>query len=216
METANRISSSTIIEDVESHYKSDPTVAIVYYYFDFTNIEKQQYERLLRSLIIQLSLQSANPLEALDALFARCQDGKQQPTLEALASTFQYMLEDFQQAFIILDALDECEERKQLLVLLENLVGGNVENLHVLATSRREKAIENALTPLVTDWVSLSSGIIDADIQVYLTKRLQNHPRLKRWPANVRKEIEEALHNGAHGMYVMIALSTFNHHEKHY
>jgi hypothetical protein len=38
------ILSSTIIEDVLYHYH-DPTMAVIYFYFDFNDVEKQQYEK---------------------------------------------------------------------------------------------------------------------------------------------------------------------------
>lgn len=209
MTVSNRTCSSTIIEDVKSSYESDPTVAIAYFYFDFNDIEKQRHEKLIRSLIEQLSLQSMKSMEALNTLFASSQDGQQQPTLDALTSTLQHMLGDFQQIFIILDALDECKEREELLGLLENLIGWNLENLHIIATSRRERDIEETLEPLVTGQVCIQSALVNADIHIHLCDRLQNDPKLKKWPANVRREIENTLMDGAHGMYVVAPLSTF-------
>jgi hypothetical protein len=61
------ILSSTIIEDVLYHYH-DPTMAVIYFYFDFNDVEKQQYEKMLRSLITQLSLQcTSTPTVHLDS-----------------------------------------------------------------------------------------------------------------------------------------------------
>ena len=207
---ANRISSSTIVEHVKSCYELVPAVAIAYFYFDFNDTEKQRHEKLLRSLIEQLSLQSMKSMEALNALFARCQNGQQQPIPDALASTFQYILGNFQQTFIILDALDECKEREELLRLLENLIGWRVENLHVLVTSRRERDIEESLEHFITGQVCIQSAVVDADIHIHLCERLQNDPKLKRWPLNVQKEIEKTLMDGAHGMYVVTLLPTFH------
>ena len=203
MAVANKISSSTIIEHVKSYYESDAAVAIVYFYFDFNDTEKQRYEKLIRSLIEQLSLQSVKPMYTLNDLFARCRDGQQQPTPDALAATLQHMLGGFQQTFIILDALDECKEKKELLGLLESIIGWKVENLHILATSRREKDIEETLEPLVTGQVCIQSALVNADIHIHIRQRLHDDPKLKKWPAKVQREIEETLMDGAHGMYVV-------------
>jgi hypothetical protein len=110
------------------------------------------------------------------------------------------MLKDFQQTFIILDALDECKEREELLGLLENFIDWEVESLHVLATSRRERDIEEALEPLVTGQVCIQSALVNADIYIHICERLQNDLKLRKWPANVQTEIEKTLMDGAHGM----------------
>ena len=195
-----KIQSSAIIQDITDQYKLDSSVAVVYFYFDFSDAEKQRHKNLIRSLIIQLSMQSENTPEALNALFARSQDGWQQPTTEGLALTLQYMLKGFRQTFIILDALDECKEMEELLRLIKGIVDWKLDELHILATSRREKDIEETLTPLITGQVCIQSALVDADICTHIRERLQNDPKLKAWPKNVQVEIEEALMDRANGM----------------
>lgn len=192
--------SSTIVQDVTLQYKSEPGVAVAYFYFDFNDTEKQRHENLLRSLIVQLSIQSANTPESLSALFARSQDGQQRPTTDALALALESILRDFQQIFIILDALDECKEREELLGLIENIAKWNLEKLHILATSRREREIEDSLEPLITGQICIQSALVNADIHIHICERLQNDPKLRKWPANVQMEIEKTLMDGAHGM----------------
>ena len=182
------------------HCQSDPALAIIYFYFDFNDVEKQRHENLLRSLIVQLSMQSMNTPEALDTIYSRCQEGQQQPSTDALAMTLQHMLGGFHQTFIILDALDECAEREELLGLIEKIVGWKLEKLHILATSRREKDIEETLEPLITGQICVQSALVNADIHTHLRERLQNDRKLRKWPVKVQMEIEATLMDGAHGM----------------
>jgi hypothetical protein len=100
------------------------------------------------------------------------------------------MLGEFEETFIIFDALDECNEREKLLLLLEKLNSWGTEKLYVLVTSRKERDIEETLESLVTSEIYLQSAVVDVDIHTYLTKRLQNDLKLRKWPANVRGEIE--------------------------
>jgi hypothetical protein len=151
-------------------------------------------------LIIQLSTQSKNTPEALNDLFAHCQDGQHQPTTEGLVLTLQHMLRGFNQSFIILDALDECKEREELLGLIETIINWKLEILHLLATSRRVNDIEETLTPLITDQICIQSALVDADIRIHIRERLQNDPKLRKWPENVRMEIEKTLMEGTNGM----------------
>ena len=186
------------------HYKNSPEVAVVYFYFDFNDAEKQKHGNLLRSLIVQLSMQSLNIPESLEVLFLRSQDGQQQPTIGALTSTLKHILENFQQTFIILDALDECKEREELLGLVESIVDWKLEGLHILATSRVVREIEVSLEPLVTAQICIQSAIINADIHIHIRERLQNDIKLRKWSTNIQTEIESVLMNGADGMYVII------------
>jgi hypothetical protein len=110
------------------------------------------------------------------------------------------MLGDFHQTFIILDALDECREREELLELVKKIVYWKLKNLHILATSRREKEIEEALEHLITSQICIQSTLVDTDIYIHLRERLQSDPKLRKWPVKVQKEIEETLMDGAHGM----------------
>jgi hypothetical protein len=192
--------SSTIIQDVMLHCLSDSTLAVTYFYFDFNDIEKQRYENLIRSLIMQLSMQSKSTPKALNTIYSRYQEGQQQPTTDALTWALQHMVGDFHQTFIILDALDECTEREELLGLIEKIVDWKLEKLHILATSRRESGIEDTLTPLITGQICIQSALVNGDILVYIRERLQNDRKLRRLPKDVQVEIEKILMDGANGI----------------
>ena len=68
-------------------------------------------------------------------------------------------------------------------------------------TSRREKDIEDSLTPLSTSQIPIQNELVDADIRVHVVERLAKDPRLKVWPIAVQKEIENTLTGGAKGMF---------------
>jgi hypothetical protein len=51
------------------------------------------------------------------------------------------MVQEFDEAYIILDALDECKDGMELLENVDEIAGWNLKKLHILATSRREKDI---------------------------------------------------------------------------
>lgn len=201
--------SSTIIQEVIQRYDSDKTVAVAYFYFDFNDNEKQRHENLVRSLIVQLAIQSGNIPESLDALFLRSQDGTQQPSTDDLVSILENMLGDFKQIFLIVDALDECKEMEELLGLIETIVGWDLENLHLLATSRRLKDIEESLKPMLTDEICIQSALVNADIHIHIRERLQNDAKLKKFPADVKLEIETTLMEGAQGMWVAFPSSIY-------
>lgn len=151
----------------------------------------------------QLSLSIFSPLFPRTTMME-----KKQPTVDSLMATFQHMLQCFKHIFILLDALDECKEREDLLELLEIISSWHVEELHILATSRKGKEdIEESLESLITFQVGVDGDLVDADIHTYICERLRNNAQLRKWPERLRMEIEAALVEGAHGMWVVYAAS---------
>lgn len=173
-----------------------------YFYFDFNDNDKQGHEKLIHSLAFQLSATSPKAQDSLLSLYAQCQNGQQQPKSDALLDVIQQILQSFQNFYLILDVLDECQPREDLLLLIDQIMKWKFGNLHFLATSRAEKDISDILYSLVTDQICIQSAIINADIQVYIHERLGEDRHLKKWPPNAKGEIETTLLNGADGMYV--------------
>ena len=192
--------SSTIITDILRHCQSDPTFVIAYYYFDFSDTLKQSSDSLVRSLITQLSSQSSSCPEALKSLYSVNLNGQRQPTTEDLMVTLKCIVGSFQHVYVIIDALDECRDRQQLLPLIKEIIEWKLGNLHMLATSRQERDIEVCVGPLVSAQINLHSVQVNADIHTHLRERLQNDSKLKKWPAKIHGQIEAALMDGAHGM----------------
>ncbi|KAF1969208.1 hypothetical protein BU23DRAFT_477739 [Bimuria novae-zelandiae CBS 107.79] len=105
----------------------------------------------------------------------------------------------------MLDALDECVQRADLMDMLETIAGWQFQNLHLLVTSRRERDIENSLEVFVDGQhiICLQSVLVDKDIQRYVRQRLSDDKRLRKWErdAAIMGDIEATLMDGAKGMF---------------
>ena len=197
--------SSTIIENLLQHCHDDPGTVTAYFYFDFNDAQKQDPELMLCSLLCQLSQHSIAIPRSLDALFVSCENGQRRPSLHALLEAIRKTMQEFTHVYLVLDALDECTQRAELMNLLGTVAGWQLQNLHLLMTSRKERDIESSLEDYVDeqDTICLQSELVDKDIQRYVQQRLSNDKSLLKWEkdAAVRQEIEVALMRGAHGMY---------------
>ena len=203
---------STIIQKVIETYMTKPAIAVVYFYFDFNDRSKQRSDSLVRSLLTQLLAQCPSLPGCLESAYSRSQDGQQQPTTETLTSLLHQVLQGFGHTYLFFDALDECVDRDELHSLIMEITQWNISTLHMLATSRREKDIEDALQPLVTCQICIQSAVVDTDIRVYILDRLSNDLKLKKWPTEAKREIEKALMVGANGMQVTQRfLNSFDH-----
>jgi hypothetical protein len=200
------ILSSTIIEYLLQHCDNGPSMATAYFYFDFRDTQKQDPELMLCSLLCQLLQGCVTTVERVDALLLSCGNGRRKPSQNALLDTIAQVIQRFDQVHIVLDALDECAERTELLDVLETLAGWQQENLHILMTSRKERDIESSLEEYLgeTDVICLQSDVVDGDIQRYVQERLSHDKSLIKWNrvVSIRQEIETVLMSKARGMYV--------------
>ena len=108
--------------------------------------------------------------------------------------------------YVVLDALDECAQRSELMDMLKAVAEWQFDNMHLLTTSRKERDIERSLEEYIReeDAVCLQRDVVDKDIQRYVQQRLRVDKGLAKWnkDASVRQEIEAALMGGARGMQV--------------
>ncbi|KAI2484784.1 multiple ankyrin repeats single kh domain protein [Pyrenophora tritici-repentis] len=199
------ILSSTIIEHLLQHCHNDTSMVTAYFYFDFNDTQKQDPELMLRSLLCQFLQRSVVIPKGVDALFSSCENGQRKPLLHALLDVVRQVAQEFAHVYVILDALDECSQRSELMDILETAARWQLNNLHLLMTSRKERDIERSLEGYVEEEnvVCLQSDIVDQDIQRYVQQRLHNDKGLAKWSkdAAVRQEIEAALMGGARGMF---------------
>ncbi|KAF2241393.1 HET-domain-containing protein [Trematosphaeria pertusa] len=143
------ILSSTIIEHLLQHCDDDASMVTAYFYFDFNDTQKQDPELMLRSLLCQLLQRSSTIPKGVDALFSSCDNGQRQPSLRALLEVTSQVMRQFTHAYIVLDALDECTQRQELMDVLETVAGWQLDNVHLLMTSRKERDIESSLESYV-------------------------------------------------------------------
>jgi hypothetical protein len=201
------ILSSTIIKHlVDTH----PDQILLYFYFDFTDTDKQTLNNVIRSLISQLYHKRKDTEKLLDSLFTSCNNGRSQPTVESLCKVFLQMIDQAQEIYIVLDALDECRIRKGpqsegLLAWIQSLSDLEQSNIHLLVTSRPEHDIELVLRKLAQsdeDIVPIQSDLIEDDIRSYVHTRVRTGDGLRRWRSrtDVLDEIQRVLMEKAQGM----------------
>ncbi|KFY28116.1 hypothetical protein V493_03088 [Pseudogymnoascus sp. VKM F-4281 (FW-2241)] len=199
------ILSSTVTHDILLYCDEDPGKVVAYFYFDFTNEDKQKPELMVRSLISQLSEKCIKMPLALKELYVSLDEGNRQPSLDALMDVLQHMLQEFPQSYLILDALDECADRDELMEILEQIAGWQVEETRILLTSRKERDIESSLDKIVNREyiICLQEKVVDEDIRIYVHQRLSDDKKLQKWQddAEIRQKIETALVEGSRGMF---------------
>jgi hypothetical protein len=195
---------STIIEHLRQNKEEGSSHVVLDFFFDINHIEKQSLDKLVRSLIAQLYSGCEKSRKELDKLFSSFEDGCQQPTLESLLATFQQMMNHVEKIQVVIDALDECKTRKDLLLWMEKLAGSGHTKLYLLATSREEEEIKSELKRWLhqDNFVSIQRDPVNHDIRAYVRRRLRKDRGFERWrsKSSVQDEIETELMKKADGM----------------
>ena len=191
--------SSSIIERVANLCCGDEKYAYAYFFFDGRDSQKdlQLHDKLIRSLIMQFSLQCWGGIPAtLVDLYGY---GQVQPSTSALQDTLWRILDGFHSAYIIIDSLDECTERYKVLEWIKKIDFRNKGNLYMVVASRPEQDISNVFGGLADLCsVDMTEEAANHDIATYL----EQHISEEDWDEGTRERIKLALMNGAQGMYV--------------
>jgi hypothetical protein len=111
-------------------------------------------------------------------------------------------------AYIIVDALDECQNtsnvvspRHEVLKLVEELVNLSLPNLRLCITSRREADIIPVLEDLASHAVSLhdQNGQRE-DISFYVKSVVHSDRRVRKWRMEDKELVIDTLVRKANGM----------------
>ncbi|KAF7972854.1 hypothetical protein HWV62_16886 [Athelia sp. TMB] len=201
---------SSVIENVVGFCEQKPTSrGYAYFFFDGTRAQTETltYESLLRSIIAQLFDRCGKniPNVLLD-LYNKCDDGHRQPTETQLEDTVAWILGTFDSTYIIVDSLDECAEKADLLSWIQSVVSKNSAKLHLMLTSRPEPAIERGLASLHNlQKVSVGGTSTLDDIEAYLDARLKADD-MSQWDYKDKKMMKTGLSSGSDGMFRWVAL----------
>ena len=189
---------------LEHILQEGPNNNAAYFYFDFNDSTKQYHDKMLRSLIILLSFNHQSIPEPLLSLFNFCQGGAKPPHTKDLETLLKALIDLYEKTFIVLDALDECEDRQELLNFVENAIGWKSQKLNVVMTSRKLKEFEDFFDAEIEERsrLSIQNEKVDEDISSYVHGKLQDDRKFKRWRGQpkVREEILTRLMEKSDGM----------------
>ncbi|RYC82126.1 hypothetical protein BFJ63_vAg14987 [Fusarium oxysporum f. sp. narcissi] len=190
--------STTILD----HLLSDSTRTTLAFFFDFNDPGKQRLENLLRSLAAQLYGTSNEAARRLENLFASHDDGRKQPDTTALSVCVDTMVEITGQVSIIIDALDECIARGEVLQWLKRSIFNKAQ---LIVTGRPEAEFEREIPRLFNErnCVLLDKEAVNADIRSYVKAALEQRSDFvdKNLSPSILETVRDKIGNGADGMF---------------
>lgn len=193
--TGKIILSSMVVEDLIGNLPSHRDLGVLFFYFNFSDARKQSLEDMLRSLINQLFFRHTNTRAHVQKLHRDLFSQSESPGVKDLQRTFKNMIGSLSVVCIILDTLDECQTRRELLAWVKH-IHAEQKNVQLLVTSRIEQDIESDIMAWATSdkIIAINNNDTKGNISTYIQERLQQS-EFKRWESHpdIQQEIRSKL-----------------------
>jgi hypothetical protein len=167
-----------------------------YFYCDFRHPESQKASNVVGSLIAQLCQQDPPFPAWLHEIFTLSHSFSGVPSEaepEFLETALKRVINEANgKVFIVIDALDECDDRERLVAFLRDLYQ-ELERVCIMLTSRDEKNIREAFRGLSVTQVDNSSNEMMRDMALYIHSRLNNDPDFSWMKPQMKDYITEKL-----------------------
>jgi Cdc6-like AAA superfamily ATPase len=194
------ILTSIVVDDLITRFHNDTRTAIAFIYCNFRRNDEQKIEDLLANLLKQLAMGQFSLPESVKTLYDRHKGRQMRPSSDEISRALQSVVTLYSRAFIIIDALDECQAsdgcRSNLLSSLFNLQAE--AGINFFATSRSIPDIEKEFM----GYPSVEIFASDKDVHRYLDGHMSQHPAFVSKTPNLQEEIKSAITGAVAGMYV--------------
>lgn len=198
---------SILIEELTAIHPFDERIGIAFFYFNFQSEAIAQTPASFLSILIkQLCRRKSMIPEPIKALHKRCSRDDRKPKLSELQDQFQTIIGTFEQVFLVVDALGECDKkiRQELLPYICGLFDQCPGKLKAIVTSRPETDIERAFTSANFEMIRIEATKVNDDIAAYVRGELANrtHEHCDIDLA-LQQEIEDVLVSQSGGIYAI-------------
>lgn len=175
-----------------------PRTAVCYYYCYFGH-RQDENTPFLRWILSQLCRRA----KRIPANICQVRQDGCRPSDDQLLLDLENILESFDVAYIVIDAVDESEEREHLIASLATLAhDARFRKIQLLVTSREYSDIRQGLNPTDSN-ISMDHQEVEKDIRKYVHTELKAKPNyFKYWSQALRDHVEITLAHEAKGMYV--------------
>lgn len=193
--------SSSLIAYMKAHQVSSP---VAYFFCDEGNSAKKTSIGILRSLIAQLIAGNTDLVQlARDVIIKSGQE--KATTFSKLFDLFKLIVvHRSHPIFVIIDALDECEDGRESALLQQLVELSANHQFHLSIFSRSEPWLRVALSA----WSSfeITSNVIEEDMTLYIQKAVQRPPLSKIPDSTLGHRITQALISKADGQFLWTRL----------
>ncbi|KAI9375946.1 nucleoside phosphorylase domain-containing protein [Aspergillus egyptiacus] len=177
---------TSIVNDfLHRHFQNQPDMGIGYVFCDFRQRSRQNLRILIGCLLRQLIRTTHQIPVAVQKLHAR---GIRPPTKDLL-ECFESVIGSFSRVYLVIDALDECEETTRNNLLSQLLKTQSLHKLHILATSRHVPEITSYFEG--HPWLEIRAN--NGDVLSFLSGQMPTLPRFIRQDSSLREFVIQSI-----------------------
>ncbi|KAG4279834.1 hypothetical protein FPRO06_11168 [Fusarium proliferatum] len=197
------------VDYLKTRFKDDQGTGVAYVYCSYQTTKKQTVQDLFTSLLKQLA-QSQDPFPAaLKSLYVEKCKGEERPLPHDITKALRDVINSFDQAFIMVDAIDEFEPTESLFSELSSLQEHAIAN--ILITSRPPaQSLEDKLDNLHR-CLRKKIQADDHDVKLYIDQRMtemlvlneENTEIPERIKQDLRRTIRKRLSEVVNGVFLL-------------
>ncbi|ETI26228.1 hypothetical protein G647_03005 [Cladophialophora carrionii CBS 160.54] len=195
---------SILVHDLASKFNDHNGVGIAYIYCNFQRQQDQKVDYLLANIVKQLA-QSQNPFpSSVQALYERHRERSTRPLLDELSATLHSVSSSYSKVFVVIDALDECDDTDgSRTKLLDHLFSAQSQlGLNLFATSRSISAINKRFEGSL--WKEIRPS--HEDIFTFLDRRMRQLPDFVIGDMDLWNEIKTEIALAIEGIVLLAQL----------
>lgn len=194
------ILTSIVVNELTTRFENDKSICVAYIYCNFRRQDEQKADDLLANLLRQLAQGRPSLPEDVKSLYDKHKDKHTRPSFDESLKALQSVTTIYSRAFIIVDALDECQAingcRSRFLSEIFNLQAKSRAN--IFATSRFIPEI----TERFEGSMSLEIRANEHDVRRYVDGHMSHLPSFVGRSPDLQEEIKAKIVKAVDGMYV--------------
>lgn len=194
---------SKVIDHIQGPLKSSTDHAgFAYFYCNRNEEDRTNPLFVLQSYVRQLSTAVGTPGHIRQSLRIVSNETRRQGShlgLEACKTQLMESVKEYSQTFIIIDALDECDQqsRWQFIDVIRELVSESDRPLKVFIASRPDNDISMQFSGMKLEISGVKNQV---DIEKFVNAELDKPRRWEPISPSLKREIVKVLCEGSHGM----------------
>ena len=175
-----------------------------YFYCSFSNDESLHTQNILGSILAQIMAESEVLYGEIRSKFAEISaKSTSKPArlgVEALVDLLVRQAQSRKGIYVAIDAVNECSDPFELLHALSRILKSTT-GVQLLISSIHEKGIGKAIDSIPSSYeITVSPKDIRSDVNLLVYSALENNPRLKVLPQDLKDDIGVNLTDRAEGM----------------
>lgn len=187
--------SSRIIDDLQSGFTFNGDAAILYFYIDGSDHHSLAIDMLYSSFVYQLSHQIFGVPLALEDHFRYRQPEQITPGAQWL-KLYGQLCHQFRKIYIVIDALDECQEFIELddmAEMLTKLLDNKLGQTNIFVSSRPLEQLHRSLQDMGALRIFMEDDTAQDDMKMVVHGQLSGSSPFKRWPQKLKNSVENTL-----------------------